>query len=224
MKTQIPGQALAALFLGWASLAQATSDKAPSFTKIANNGTELTTSAVLGQHPTDWGCTRDNNTGLLWEMKSEDKADLHFSMHTFTWYNDHTPKGNDPGSPGRDTCEGTLSAYDNLCNTATFIAANNAANLCGQKDWRLPTKTELRTIVDANFANPSIDGAFFPNTIGFWYWTSNPSETGLTLATVVSFLNGESYNSIKTINNMLRLVRGVIKSDYQPKPETPRGN
>ncbi|CAK0766628.1 exported hypothetical protein [Gammaproteobacteria bacterium] len=39
------------------------------FTKIANNGSELAASAQLGTGPTDWACTRDNVTGLLWAMK-----------------------------------------------------------------------------------------------------------------------------------------------------------
>lgn len=37
------------------------------FTKIANNGTELPADAVLGSGPTDWACTRDNVTGILWK-------------------------------------------------------------------------------------------------------------------------------------------------------------
>ena len=40
------------------------------FTKIANNGSELPVSAELGSGPTDWACTRDNVTGLIWEVNS----------------------------------------------------------------------------------------------------------------------------------------------------------
>ncbi|CAK0775127.1 exported hypothetical protein [Gammaproteobacteria bacterium] len=219
MKTHIPGQTLTLLFVGLAFLTQVQAgEKASSFTRISNNGAELTSSAVLGPHPADWGCTRDNNTGLMWEMKNEDKADLHFSMHTFTWYSpENTPKGGDPGSMGRDTCEGTLSAYGSQCNTANFISAVNSSNLCGHNDWRLPNRTELKSIVDMNFVNPSIDASYFPNTIGFWYWTNNTHETGASLAWVISFLNGNPYASIKTINNMLRLVRGTLSTAYQPK-------
>ncbi len=38
------------------------------FTKIANNGSELPASATLGNGPGDWACTRDNVTGLLWQV------------------------------------------------------------------------------------------------------------------------------------------------------------
>ncbi|MCW5577042.1 MAG: CotH kinase family protein [Dokdonella sp.] len=38
------------------------------FSKIANNGSELPAGAAPGSAPTDWGCTRDNVTGLLWRI------------------------------------------------------------------------------------------------------------------------------------------------------------
>ena len=40
------------------------------FTKIANNGTTLLPGAGLGTAATDWACTRDNVTGLIWEVKT----------------------------------------------------------------------------------------------------------------------------------------------------------
>ena len=40
------------------------------FTKIANNGTVLPASALLGSGPTEWACTRDNVTALIWEVKT----------------------------------------------------------------------------------------------------------------------------------------------------------
>lgn len=39
------------------------------FTKIANNGTTLPASAALGIATTSWACTKDNVTGLIWEVK-----------------------------------------------------------------------------------------------------------------------------------------------------------
>ena len=44
------------------------------FTKIANNGSELPVSAELGSGPGDWACTRDNVTGLNWEVKTSNNA------------------------------------------------------------------------------------------------------------------------------------------------------
>ena len=46
--------------------------KTSGYTKIANNGLRLPDSATLGTNPTDWACTKDNNTGLVWEVKTTD--------------------------------------------------------------------------------------------------------------------------------------------------------
>jgi hypothetical protein len=36
-----------------------------NYTKIANDGSELSDSTKLGSNPTDWACTKDNKTGLI---------------------------------------------------------------------------------------------------------------------------------------------------------------
>ena len=50
------------------------------FTKIANNGSELPVSATLGSGSTDWACTRDNVTGLIWEVKTPANANDTFTF------------------------------------------------------------------------------------------------------------------------------------------------
>ena len=54
-------------------------------TKVANNGSDLEASATLGLNATDWACTRDNVTGLLWEVKTT--SGLRSQDHYYTWYN-----------------------------------------------------------------------------------------------------------------------------------------
>ncbi len=40
-----------------------------AYTRIANNGAELDdTVTALGSGPLEWACTRDNATGLVWEV------------------------------------------------------------------------------------------------------------------------------------------------------------
>ena len=41
------------------------------YTKISNSGLPLGAGAALGSGAGDWGCTRDNVTGLIWEVKRE---------------------------------------------------------------------------------------------------------------------------------------------------------
>jgi hypothetical protein len=39
------------------------------YSKIANDGSVLIAGAALGTAPVDWACTKDNITGLTWEVK-----------------------------------------------------------------------------------------------------------------------------------------------------------
>lgn len=47
------------------------------FTKVSNSGADLPESAAEGAGPGDWGCTRDNVTGLLWMERP--------AVGAFTW-------------------------------------------------------------------------------------------------------------------------------------------
>lgn len=127
----------------------------------SGNAIALTgTPPVPGATPT---CARDNVTGLTWEVKTT--SGLRSSAHTYTWYN-----GSTGYQPGYATCGGTLAQ----CNTQAYVAAVNAAGLCGASSgWRLPTRRELLSIVHLGTNSPAIDGNYFPNTQSNWYWTSD---------------------------------------------------
>lgn len=143
-----------------------------SLTKIANNGSELDASAKLGNGAFEWACTRDNNTGLTWEIKTT--SGLRDMKHTYTWYNmDPDINGGNAGFFGKNTCGSTLPAFKNRCNTAYYAAAINAAALCGYTDWRLPEHEELKPLVASGIpgSQTTMDTAYFPNTPGPFYWT-----------------------------------------------------
>ena len=178
------------------------------FTKIANSGETLAPVALLGGAATDWSCTKDNVTNLVWEVKTT--SGLRSSAHKYTWYSTQTGNGGNPGGLGGNTCGGTLSAapYNNQCNTQNYIAAVNLAGLCGASDWRLPTQKELLSIVHSGAANPSIDATYFPNTISSWHTTvSLPNPT---YVTVVYFDFGSIQRGAKTDAGAVRLVRGGL--------------
>lgn len=139
------------------------------YSKIANDGSVLPNSATLGSAPGDWACTRDNTTGLIWEVKTDDGG-LRDKDHRYTWYEPETNRnGGNAGSTGSDSCASTLPG--GLCNMQAYRTAVNAlagnSRLCGATDWRLPDLAELHTLIHYGvpISDPSIDIAWFPNSI-----------------------------------------------------------
>lgn len=179
------------------------------YTKIANNGSTLPTSAALGTGVADWACTKDNVTGLIWEVKTT--SGLRNMNHTYTWYSTNsTTNGGNAGALGTDTCGGSLAAapYNNQCNTQNYAAAVNAATLCGASDWRVPTRKELLTLMHAGATKPSIDTAYFPNTNTATWWTNSTYVADPAYAWIVYFGNGVSDAYGKSGGYFVRLVRG----------------
>lgn len=176
------------------------------YTKIANNGRALAAGAALGAGADDWACTRDNVTGLMWEVKTAAITDLRFTGHSYTWFNvDGTVNGGNAGLIGADTCSATLP--DGACNTRAFVAAVNAAALCNLNDWRLPTRRELATLIVADGSRHTIDQTYFPNTNAI-YWTGSTYASDPSHAWWVEFIEGKSGGDAKASTLFVRLVRG----------------
>jgi len=190
-------------------------DKAFDYTKIANDGSELPADAALGSAPGDWACTRDNVSGLVWEVKTDDGG-LRDKDWLYTWYYaDPNDNGGDPGALGTDTCNGTLG---DACNSDAYAAAVNATALCGFDNWRLPVGDELVGLVhygivaEAGGGTPAtIDGDYFPNTItdAAWYWTADALAQELfpLFSWFVAFNDGVANFANKDIAAAVRLVR-----------------
>ena len=187
----------------------ASSTMGRDYTKIANDGSELPASATLGPNPGDWACTRDNITGLIWEVKVNNVAHLRHSGHGYTWYDTNAAiNGGNAGTAGGTGCNGTLAQ----CNTTAFRDAVNAltgANrLCGATDWRLPTRPELQSLVDYQAQNPAIDTTWFPNTPATIYWSGGNYVPNASGAWSVVFNDGSPNADIKSNALQVRLVRG----------------
>lgn len=137
-----------------------------SYTKIANDGSELPKTAKLGTGAKDWACTKDNNTSLIWEVKSTDG-----------------------GLRDKDK---TYSRNDFF----SFVSSVREQTLCGAKDWRMPTVQELSGLLvcsDGKYTNrsgvngiknlidcassddvtsPTINTKYFPDiNDNYWFWS-----------------------------------------------------
>lgn len=176
------------------------------FTKIANNGTTLPASAALGSAATDWACTYDNNTGLMWEVKTN--SGLRNMNHTYTWYDSVHNYGGNAGTANGGSCQTA-----GRCDTEKFVADVNATNLCNHNDWRMPNVDELTNLADIGIAynsgNPTIDATHFPNTPSSYFWSGSPCASNSYSAWGVRFGYGNAdYDVGRSGGGSVRLVRG----------------
>src|SRR3989338_1439978 len=81
-----------------------------------------------------WACVRDNQSGLVWEVKSNEHG-LQNINNTYSWYDpDEKTNGGFDGKANGGACTGSN------CDTDSYIKAVNAKKLCGLNDWYLPSR------------------------------------------------------------------------------------
>ena len=169
-----------------------------SFTKLAGNGNPLPASA------TGWDCVKDNVTGLVWEVKTDDGG-LHDKDWTYSWYEpDNGKNGGSAGTQNGGSCTGSA------CDTYAYVQTINSAGLCGQNDWRMPTRQELFSIVILDRTNPTIDTSYFPNTPSSFFWSSTSAayDGSGSSAMGFDFYYGNGALTGKSSRTQVRLVRG----------------
>ena len=98
----------------------------------------------------------------------------------------------------------------------TSSEANKMNNNNGYKDWRLPNKNELESLVLVA-SSPSINKTYFPNTLPSYYWTSTIPTQLPSKAWYVNFEKGMTFYDTQSSGRLyyVRLVRdGNNSSDY----------
>ncbi|MFY0664792.1 MAG: DUF1566 domain-containing protein [Natronospirillum sp.] len=183
-------------------LSQSSTDA--RYTKVSNTGFTLTAGVPLGAGSAEWACTQDESTGLLWEVKTDDPTHLRYMGHRYTWFD----AASETGSRGNPlTCGNSLGSQP--CNTAAYIAAVNAARLCGHSDWRMPSLRELQSILDPMESAPAMNPEYFPNTLSTFFWTGTPYPDSSSQSWHVHVGTAFSYgNASRSSNRNVRLVRG----------------
>jgi hypothetical protein len=95
---------------------------------------------------------------------------------------------------------------------AAAEAACRALRLGGHDDWRLPTRTELLTLVDDTRHEPAIDTEAFPACKSEWYWTGTPyAPSPAAFAWLVCFGSGSASGFHRDGYNRVRAVRGPAR-------------
>ncbi|WP_444920036.1 DUF1566 domain-containing protein [Microbulbifer sp. CnH-101-G] len=137
-----------------------------------------------------WSCVCDRRSGLLWEVKT-DSEDIHDGKWTYSRLLQNQGVANN----------GDCYFEAERCDTEDLIRHINREQLCGSKHWRLPTASELRTLVvtEVKPGSPSIETGYFPKTQRGDYWTSDgnlPLKGVYSYLKVggaaVNFINGET--------------------------------
>lgn len=144
----------------------------PSYTKMDAQANDLPDTAET------WRMVRDNVTGLIWEVKTDD-AGL-----------------NDKG--GRYTWEGAQE---------THIGLLNQTNFGGYSDWRLPTVKELCSLVNLDAYDPAVNTVYFPNGGRGQCWTSNSNARLEESAWVVNTRFGHTDTKLTGETAYVRAVR-----------------
>jgi len=150
-------------------------------------------------------CVFDQQTGLLWQAKS-DVPGLHDYRNTYSWYDpDEVHKELDyRGIEDGGECAGSA------CDTWNYVRAVNAAGYCGYNDWRVPRKDELFSVSDLGRADnpPTMNTAFFIHAQPAEYWSGNDYSFQWDTAWAWNFQYGHDRVDWKKTPKFVRLVRG----------------
>lgn len=145
-----------------------------------------------------WSCVRDNFTGLVWEVKTNSPiSGIRDKNWAYAWYSEQGY------SNVQDGCQ-----FAGRCNSKKYIADVNTTNLCGYSNWRMPSISELQSLVNRGKSSPAIDMEYFPNTQVEEYWSATSETTMLWGAWTVNFNSGRSFPTFKGARRHIRLVHG----------------
>ncbi len=176
------------------------------FTKINNQGKNLPEKAK------EWRCVSDEISGLMWEVKSSIEG-LHHRDDLYTWYS--SDKKNNGGNIGDWNsrgahCHGYVAGTPrSYCHVEQFVSRVNKKGLCGFKDWRLPSREELTSLIHFGETEPAIDLAYFPKTKSDFYWSASPVADRTQEAWAISFQFGFTTPMRRTDTRYARLVRSL---------------
>ncbi len=194
---------ISSLQAAWSQQQYPNPELSSRFVKIDNNGNALKEqNKSYSELP--WACVFDRQTQLLWEVKTPTGA--RDTKHTYSWYqSDNRNNGGFSGYTNGGQCG------DSNCDTTQYTDMVRQLQLCQQRQWRLPNREELRSIVDYSivFPGPTINRHYFPNTTAQFYWSSSADASDTDSAWGIGFTFGFDYSYFKSDPGHIRLVSGT---------------
>jgi hypothetical protein len=157
-----------------------------SFTKLREGGEVLDDEVTWEQ---GWRMVKDNNTGLVWEVKSQHLGDINYKTDRYSWH-----------------------------DAQVYIERLNKQDYGGFSDWRLPNREELRTIVNYADMIPAIDLAFFPSVLPDFYWSKDPYIPNPKLIWGIYFAFGCGICYLMDSPFLVRAVRGGYNPAFGDTP------
>jgi len=148
-----------------------------------------------------WRCVKDEQEGLLWEVKGVGGG-WQDAEQTYSWF----AEDEQGAQTGRHNA-GVCLFID--CDTSAYIVRMNQQQICGVNNWRLPTQTELQSLDHPINFSPDIHADFFPNTQSGQYWSASENPYSQELAWSVDFANGIAYVGEKRLPHFVRLVSSI---------------
>lgn len=142
-----------------------------------NTNLPISTPSQRFNHHGD-GTLTDTHTGLMWKICMEGQQGANCSA----------------GHAERMQWQQAAS-IPQLINTARFA---------DHTDWRLPSITELKSIVEQHCETPAINLEVFPQMLAVSVWSGNQSDPK---AWSLDFAKGKTFNNFKGAGNYVRLVR-----------------
>ena len=212
-------------------------DQGFDFTRLCGNGDEEGTGTCppgltaddLGSGDAQWACTRDNVTGLTWELKTVDGG-LQDRDWQYSWYNtDAASNGGNAGTQTPSSNPTQCGSFLTNCNTEEYVAAINALNdgagLCGFTDWRMPHVPEMTNVahlgetrrepgIGGDGTLEQLDADYFPfirgtSDIFHYYWSATPKARDPNLAWPFGFHRSHYIHpGVKSASWYVVLVRG----------------
>ncbi|MBQ6976190.1 MAG: DUF1566 domain-containing protein [Selenomonadaceae bacterium] len=132
---------------------------------------------------------RDSETGLDWEVKSLDAENFRFYNRTLNWF-----------------------AF-----TEKYISQLNEMNYGGFDDWRIPSKAELRSLIDYSKTSPAFPQEIFKTLTAQDYWCGTTYGLRDDCGWVINLNIGAATAKNKTLPSYGVAVRGRKITDAKSR-------